>query len=379
MNAATCTINLGITRQIIDGFGGCSYGCNRLSAAACDTLFLNNSNSQLGFTLHRVRIDPTEGSYGRNTERDNAANAHARGALVLGTPWTPPAYMKSGGSEVGGSLLPQYYAAYATYLGAACTDLGLDFISIQNEPDVHVTYESCDWTAEQLHIFCRDNALPQNIIKPVVMPETTGFKAAYCDPTLNDPLSVGNITFVAGHAYGSLLKLQNALDHGKRLWMTEHYYSGATIGTCINIAKEISNCMNLEMSAYIWWWVFPWNNDEGRILEADGSARKNGYVIGQFAKWVRPGYLRVDATYTPTSKVYVTAYKGGGNKVIVAVNSGNSAVSQAFSFSGGTVTSLNRHRTSSTENIADLGPITVSNNSFTTSLPAQSVTTFSTN
>ena len=34
---------------------------------------------------------------------------------ILGSPWSPPAWMKNNGSSVGGSLLPQYYNVYANY------------------------------------------------------------------------------------------------------------------------------------------------------------------------------------------------------------------------------------------------------------------------
>jgi O-glycosyl hydrolase len=38
-------------------------------------------------------------------------------------------------------------------------------------------------------------------------------------------------------------------------------------------------------------------------------------VIGQWAKYVRPGYQRVDATLSPTANVFLSAFKGG-NKVM---------------------------------------------------------------
>ena len=34
----------------------------------------------------------------------------------MATPWSPPAWMKSNGSSIGGSLLPRYYDVYADYL-----------------------------------------------------------------------------------------------------------------------------------------------------------------------------------------------------------------------------------------------------------------------
>lgn len=42
--------------------------------------------------------------------------------------------------------------------------------------------------------------------------------------------------------------------------------------------------------------------------------------MAQYSKWVRPGYVRIDATEQPASDVYVSAYKGDDKVVIVAIN-----------------------------------------------------------
>ena len=102
--------------------------------------------------------------------------------------------------------------------------------------------------------------------------------------------------------------------------------------------------MNLQMGAYVWWWV-----NEGdtsiNLVSNDGAIFKNGYTIGQFAKWVRPGKQRIASTYEPDSGVYVTAYRNGG-WVIVAVNTTNSAVDLPFVLSGsGLPTQFQAYRT----------------------------------
>jgi glucuronoarabinoxylan endo-1,4-beta-xylanase len=78
------------------------------------------------------------------------------------------------------------------------------------------------------------------------------------------------------------------------------------------------------------------------------------------------------------SNVYVSAYKGG-KVVIVAINQGGSAVSQKFVIKNGSVASVTAYRTSSSQNGANLGAISLSGGGFTTSLPAQSITTFVSN
>src|SRR6188474_2980729 len=96
--AAPCSINLGANQQTMDGFGFSSAWCGQLSTAKNNALY-----NTLGFSLLRIRIDPNQFWA---DETANAAAAHARGAKVLGTPWSPPAYMKDNTNVVHGSLLP---------------------------------------------------------------------------------------------------------------------------------------------------------------------------------------------------------------------------------------------------------------------------------
>jgi glucuronoarabinoxylan endo-1,4-beta-xylanase len=116
--------------------------------------------------------------------------------------------------------------------------------------------------------------------------------------------------------------------------------------------------------------------DGSDLVNSSGTIFKNGYTMGQFAKYVRPGKVRISSTYNPNSNVFVTAYRNNGI-VVVAINTGSTSVSQTFSFANITgLSTMNVNRTSSSQNMAGLGTATLSNNSFTYSLPAQSITTF---
>ena len=59
--------------------------------------------------------------------------------VTMGTPWSPPGWMKTSDSMIQGSLKERYYSAYARYLldylkGYARAGVPVDFISAQNEP-----------------------------------------------------------------------------------------------------------------------------------------------------------------------------------------------------------------------------------------------------
>ena len=364
---ADCNINMGSTSQTIDGYGFSTAWCGQ-EATAIQNL-MGTGSGQCGFTLLRIRIDPNKGWA---DETANAATAHSMGGKVLGTPWSPPASMKSNGNVVGGSLLASQYGNYASFLNQAASSINLDYVSVQNEPDWNPTYEGCAWTGAQLDTFCANNA--PAIGRSVVMPESLGFNDSYSDPTLNDSTAASHVTIIAGHFYGSGNYVhQNALNHGKHVWMTEISRDNVDIGTCITTAQEISDAMNNQFSAYFWWWN---NESQACALTSGGSPRKNAYTIGQFAKFVRPGGVRVSADHNPASGVSVTSYKVNGNLVIVAINANTGGTSVKFNISNGSVGTMEGYRTSSGENMSDIGSFTVSSGSFTPTLVAQSITTF---
>jgi glucuronoarabinoxylan endo-1,4-beta-xylanase len=95
--------------------------------------------------------------------------------------------------------------------------------------------------------------------------------------------------------------------------MTEHFVGGGDGWDAImQMAKEIHDCLTVaNYNAYFMWW-FVSTNDPGPLDNAAGQVSNRGYIIGQFSKFIRPGYQRVDATNGPSSNVYLSAYKGSG-------------------------------------------------------------------
>ncbi len=368
-------INTSAPQQLIDGFGGSTAWSSQLSDAEFDALFNNDTTTHIGLSIVRLRIDPGNAWA---DEKANAIKAKARGALVFASPWSPPASMKTNTNVIGGELMPSQYSAYADWLKSFCTELGnVDAISLQNEPNISVDYESCTWSASQLLIFVKSNSAA--IGKPIVMPEAYNFSFALSDATLNDATAAAAVTYVGGHLYGttSIVKYTNALNKGKRTWMTEHYYDANDLTTCLKVAKEIHDCMTLaNNSAYVWWTLKAF----GCYIIQNGAINKKGYMIGQFSKFIRPGYSRVDATPIPNANIYISAYTKGSKVVIVAINMGGSSFDQPFAIQNMSVASVTPYMTSGAVNMSKGTAVTVaSDGTFTATLPAQSVTTFVSN
>jgi glucuronoarabinoxylan endo-1,4-beta-xylanase len=371
--AQNATIDFSSLQQEIDGFGASSAGHGALTATQMDAAFSNDNQNQLGLSILRVEID-VGGQSAWGDEKGNAAGAKARGAkYVLATPWSPPVSMKTNNNTVEGELSTSSYAAYAAYLKSYRTYMGdlVDVISVQNEPNVVVGYLSCSWNPTQLLNFVKNNA--QDIGGSVMMPETFNFDVSYSDPSLNDSTANSHFTHIGLHLYGAQIKTYtNAVNKNKKIWMTEHYFDPDDIGNALNEGKEIMDCLNNQMNAYVWWYL---RTPNCNLINDDASIQLKGYVMGQFSKYVRPGSHRVTATYAPQSDVTVMAFSGTKN-VIIALNQGTSTKTQTFNVGQGDFTNHKRYTTSSSKKLADAGSTTVSNGTFTATLDAQSITTF---
>jgi glucuronoarabinoxylan endo-1,4-beta-xylanase len=394
------TIDMAVPRQTIRGFGGTNYLPWRPDMTTDEIKKAFGTDSgQIGLSILRLRVPSQESEFQRNVA--TAKTASAMGASIIASPWTPPARMKTNSNLVGGRLSDTCYGSYAAYLKSfvefmASSGAPIYALSIQNEPDISVLYESCSWNASQMLAFVKNNA--PVVGTRIIIPESFNFDRTLSDPILNDSVAASHVSIIGGHIYGGgftgflwslyqsvvggghvggggLTAYSLAISRGKELWMTEHLVTDTSWSAVLGTAKEIHDCLNDGMSAYLWWYIVRFY---GPILE-DGSVSKRGYVMSQYARFIRPGYLKVDATANPQSGVYVTACKIGPKLTIVVINTGSSSVEQAFAIKNGTVVSLTPYVTSNTENCARGNAIAASNGSFTATLRPSSVTTYVSN
>ncbi|HUI29390.1 MAG TPA: glucuronoxylanase [Candidatus Acidoferrales bacterium] len=375
----SANIDLNNTQQIIRGFGAANIVGWRpdMTPAQIQTAF-GDGDGQVGLTIMRLRIPPDSTEFGIDVP--SALSAEALGVTVIATPWTPPAWMKINDNLVGGYLDPNEYAAYAAHLKAFADTMknngvSIYAISVQNEPDAQVVYESCFWNATQFLSFMKHYAPSVGV--PVFMPESESFDHQFSDSTLNDPVACANVALIGGHLYGNTnLGYPLAIAKGKELWMTEYLLTDTSWAAVLGTAKQINDCMNAQMSAYIWWYIVRYY---GPIAETGNAPTKRGYVMSQYARFVRPGFYRVSATANPQSNVYVTAYKNSSKVVIVALNMDTSAVSQTFTMQNGSAATFTPYVTSVNVNCVQGRVDTVSSGYFTTTLEPSSVTTFVSN
>ena len=102
------------------------------------------------------------------------------------------------------------------------------------------------------------------------------------------------------------------------------------------------------------------------------------YVLGNWSRFVRPGFVRVAATPESQQYLYLSAFHdpASGRVVVVAVNQKYNDLQQEFTIAGGTVTELTPWLTAEGTNLQAQGAVSVVDGKFTAVLPARSVTTF---
>ncbi len=381
--ASDVTVNLSAEKQLIRGFGGMNHPgwAGDLTAAQRETAF-GNENGQLGFSILRIHVDEDKSNWSK--ELATAQKAVEKGAIVFASPWNPPSGMTE---TVNGKKRLRYdkYAAYAQHLNDFVTymknnGVNLYAISVQNEPDYANDWTW--WTPQEMLNFMKNNAGSINC--RVIAPESFQYLKNMSDPILNDSTALANMDILGAHFYGTSVSnmpypLFQQKGAGKELWMTEVYVPNSDANSAdrwpeaLEVAYNMHNAMvEGNFQAYVWWYI----RRQYSPMKEDGTISKRGYMMAHFSKYIRPGYIRVDATKNPNTNVYVSAYKGDDKVVIVAINKSTSAVSQKFNIQNGTVGSMSAYITDSSKNIAAGSNIAVSNGSFTAQLPAQSVTTF---
>jgi glucosylceramidase len=91
-----------------------------------------------------------------------AIAATGRGLTVYGSPWSPPAFMKTNNDMLhGGKLKPEFYQSWANYYtkfikAYEAEGIPIWGITIQNEPMATQTWESCIYSAEDERDFLKN-------------------------------------------------------------------------------------------------------------------------------------------------------------------------------------------------------------------------------
>jgi O-glycosyl hydrolase len=176
----------------------------------------------------------------------------------------------------------------------------------------------------------------------------------------------------------------------KEVWQTEmsglrHWPEqgpSIDIQNGVAVAGWIHSALTVgEASAWVWFFYESYfeNDNEGlALIQGNATVAKRYYTLGNYSKFVRPGYVAVAVLGNENEDVLLSAFKGDdGTLVVVAINKGDSSAEFPIAIAGGMApASMTPTVTSASDNLVAGGAIPVTDGSFTASLPAMTVTSF---
>ncbi len=433
--AADVIIDWSDTKQTVSGFGASSawFGVN-LSDDVTRSLF--DPKTGIGLSLLRIQIglpadiqsdgtEPTDAGapVATTPELTTAQQALSYGCRIWATAWTPPPAWKTTNSQNGSGpgfdsnkLLPEHYQDYAEYLAdfvavMAENNVPLVGVSPANEPDYVATWDNAQWSGSEMTTFVADYLGPTFARRcpsvKIIVPDTAHWDNcdSYVTPISENATALGYTSVFATHPYPTGAEAPDWTYNkpqqlGKEFWETEWSQENMagdtpdpTMTSAIDMAEHIhTNMVTTQMNAWNWWAIYTSADslltqdpngvrENPALIQPDESMNKpymfqRGYALGNWAKFVRPGFKRLGTT-DPSSSLLVEAYRDECHIALIAINRDANEVSQKFTLSGAPfVTSLTPWITSANDKLAAKSEVPVSDGSFTATVPGRSVVTF---
>jgi len=389
-------INLGSLQQKITGFGVSSAWSGSYRNAS-DADYLWSPTKGAGLTLLRIR-------YGDGLAI--AKSAVSYGVTVWMTPWGmgnngaqggPYTTQQSNPNGCNGSMpvlsdAQGWASALSTYVqNLKNQGVPLYAVSAENEPDSCGINATTSYSATQLATWITSLGPAMKPLGVKVMgPETQnacGFKTYYA-AIQSDAAAWAATDILASHEYGcGTLPSEPAIAAAnKEYWETE-VDTGTANGdspgdgiasALLTVTTMHNDLTKANVNAWHYWWLYCSNNS-GCLYDTGTKVwAKRLWAMGNYARFVRPGWKRVSTSGTTPSSVLVSAYLDptSNSLAIVAINSGTSSANVSFYISGNAPCSLTPYETSASKNLVAGTSVNVASSRISVTLSAQSVTTF---
>ncbi|MFP9098851.1 glycoside hydrolase family 30 protein [Flavobacterium sp. RHBU_24] len=373
-------INPSVTYQTMDGFGytltgGSALHISKMSAPARAALLqelFGNGTNDIGVSYLRISVgasdldeqvfsydDLPKGETDENLAKFDlgydkkylipvlqeilALNPQIK---ILGSPWSPPVWMKDNGDTRGGSLKPEFYPAYAKYLVRYIQEMKkngitIDALTVQNEPLHPGNNPSLLMPADAQKVFVRDHLgaafSKNNIQTKIIIYDHNADRPDYPISILDDARAAQYIDGSAFHLYGGTVNAISKVHDAhpdKNLYFTEQW-----VGAPGKFDKEFNwHIENLIIGAPRNWCktVLEWNlaadehqdphTDRGGCDRCLGAVTITGdtvtrepayYIIAQASKFVPSGSVRVESNVT--EGLPNVAYKTPAGKIVAII------------------------------------------------------------
>jgi O-glycosyl hydrolase len=428
------------THQPIEGFGTCLLTWNPQIQAFYKTKEFEKAYiDDFGFTVLRCELAPQslpdpvnkpEDIKASKLQMDNITSTFidfakrlkkkSPDAKIIGTVWSPPAWMKAtnsigdpplkAGSRSGNIpynaytgtenyVKKEFYPHFVQWLVEIAKlyekeGAGLYAISPGNEVLFTQWFQSCVWTAEDYSEICAmlDDALKKNGLGHIKIfgPETMTGHTFSNRPFLNVLLnSKGGkaIDVFATHGYVDGIKgdskaessyeFWNLIEKEKKpYWVTEggtgeHDWPRPLSGTA---AFFHNNLVFGNASMVVPWQIVETKADEHAQMLLTGYTKKS-HATMHYTRFIRPGATRVQAEPAQGAVMASAFTHPRHGTTIVIVNPRAAALTIKLSVSGKAPSSLKMWRTSATENVKEVPAPTRNGSDWEFVLPGNSIVT----
>jgi glucosylceramidase len=265
---------------------------------------------------------------------------------LFGSPWSPPAWMKSNGSMLNGDQLKSdCFSAWALYYVKyvnAMKDNGLTIwgLTVQNEPWATQTWESCIYSSQQERDFVKNYLGPtlakNNVTaKVMIWDHNKDIIVERATTVLSDTGAAKYVWGTAYHHYGGdhfdyMNTVHDAFPQKTMLGTENSVHAG--FSEVERMAHEIIGDLNSWSTGYLTWNMVTDMNGgpfHDRSPGVPGDALvdtvtstvtypPNYYYMTHFSKYMRPDAVRIGCVYSGTD-LEATAVKNTNGVIAVAV------------------------------------------------------------
>jgi glucosylceramidase len=277
--------------------------------------------------------------------------------LIMGSPWSPPGWMKTSGSMIGGSLLPTHYPTLAAYFvrwiqAYQAQGLPIYAVTPQNEPQFSPgDYPGMLMSASEQATFVKNHLGPAfrsaGLNTKIIAFDHNWDIASYATTVLNDSAAKSFLAGSGFHCYGGSFTAQTTVHNAhpdRDIWHTEcsdgTWIGGGSFAALFDRDMRemvIGVVRNWAKGTTKWNLALDTGNGPHRggcstcfgtvtIDQGNGAVAYGAeyYALGHASKFVRRGAQRI-ASNTFAGGVENVAFRNpDGSKVLVAYNAGGS-------------------------------------------------------
>jgi O-glycosyl hydrolase len=332
---------------------------------------------------------------------------------IFADAWSAPAFMKTNDSaDDGGTLCGvsgatcssgSWEQAYANYLEQYAADYNaagvpLTYIGPENEANLSTSYDSMQMSPAQTTQFLdvlgptmASSGLPTQV--ECCATEGWDYAQQYAAAIEADSTASADTAVFTSHGYTEA-PTSPLSGWSKPAWETEWStfdswdpaWDDGSDASGLTWAQNIfAGLDEANLSAFLYWWGSSTpssNGDNESLIQINGSTvTPSGrlWAFANFSDFVRPGAVRIGAT-TSDGDLTLDAFKNtNGTIAIVVLNTASSSDTDTYSLTGTGVANgatVTPHLTNSSNDVAAQATTGVSSGSFSYTIPARSLVTF---